>query len=329
MLTASTRLLSLLSLLQSRPHWSGEALSARLQVHPRTLRRDIDRLRQLGYPIHASSGVAGGYAFRAGRALPPLLLDDEEALAAAVALRTAVTGTISGIEQTAITALVKIEQVMPARLRPRLDALRSALLPMDQSGPVVDAGLLTALAAACRDQLQLGFDYNDRDGQPSRRQVEPQGVVHAERRWYLVAWDLHRADWRTFRLDRIAGSPQLGAHFAPRPGPEDGDLRQWVARRLSLGQSNEQAQVIVHAPLPKLRQLIPRSAGELEALEDGRCLLRCGASPPGAVVYWLMALDLEFEVLGPPALLERLQASAERLARSLARSRHTAAQLPE
>ncbi|MGH8087663.1 MAG: helix-turn-helix transcriptional regulator, partial [Stenotrophomonas sp.] len=173
MLTTSARLLRLLSLLQSRPHWPGNTLATDIGVHPRTLRRDIERLRELGYPIQASSGVAGGYAFRAGRALPPLLLDDEEALAAALALRMAVSGTISGIEQTAITAMVKLEQVMPARLRRRLDALRTAILPIDQSGPLVDARLLATLANACRDQLQLRFDYADRQGQPSHRQVEP------------------------------------------------------------------------------------------------------------------------------------------------------------
>lgn len=317
MLTASARLLSLLSLLQSRPHWGGGMLAERMGIHPRTLRRDIDRLRQLGYPIHASTGVAGGYAFRPGRALPPLLLDDEEALAAAIALRTAVTGTISGIEHTAITALVKIEQAMPPRLRPRLEALRSAILPTDQIGPLVDAGRLTALAAACRDQLQLAFEYIDRTGQLSSRQVEPQGVVHTDRRWYLVAWDPARDDWRTFRIDRITSTPVVGAHFAPRAGPGEGDLRQWVAQALSLGQYPDEARIILHAPLAALRQQIPASAGVLEVVDAGRCLLRCGANPLGSVIYWLLAMDLEFEVLGPPALIERLRQTAERVARSL------------
>jgi len=328
MLTASARLLSLLSLLQSRPHWSGAALAERMAIHPRTLRRDIDRLRQLGYPIHASTGVAGGYAFRAGRALPPLLLDDEEAVAAAIALRTAVTGTISGIEQTAITALVKIEQAMPPRLRPRLEALRSAILPTDQIGPLVDAGRLTTLAAACRDQVQLAFAYTDREGQPSSRQVEPQGVVHTDRRWYLVAWDCLRADWRTFRIDRIASAPVVGAHFAPRAGPGDGDLRRWVARSLSLGQYPDEARIILHAPLAALRQRIPASAGVLEVVDGQRCLLRCGANPMGSVIYWLLAMDLEFEVLGPSALIERLRETGERVARSLTQHAAEAAPMP-
>ena len=320
MLSASTRLLSLLSLLQSRPHWAGTELAERMQVHPRTLRRDIDRLRQLGYPIQASSGVAGGYAFRAGRALPPLLLDDEEALAAAIALRTAVTGTVSGIEQTAITALVKLEQVMPPRLRRRLDALRSTILPLDQSGPVVDAAQLALLAGACRDQLQLSFDYADRNGQPSQRLVEPQGVVHADRRWYLVAWCTARQDWRTFRIDRIVAAPRVGAHFRPRAGPGDGDLRRWVAQVLAQGQYTEQARVILHAPLASMQRQIPASAGSLEAVDAQRCLLRCGASSAGAIVYWLMAMELEFEVVGPPALRQRLHEAGARIARGLARN---------
>lgn len=319
MLTSSARLLSLLSLLQSRPHWAGPELAARMEVHPRTLRRDIDRLRALGYPIQASSGVAGGYAFRAGRALPPLLLDDEEAMAAAVALRTAVTGTVSGIEQTAITALVKLEQVMPPRLRRRLDALRSAILPLDQVGPVVDAGLLSTLACACRDQLQLRFNYADRDGVASSRQVEPQGVVHTDRRWYLAAWDTTRADWRTFRIDRITGDAHLGAHFRPRPTPGNGDLRQWVAQRLSPEPHAGQARVILHAPLAQMQARIPASAGTLEALDAQRCLLCCAANPLGSVVYWLLAMEMEFEVLGPPALIERLQEAGTRVTRSLGR----------
>ena len=229
------------------------------------------------------------------------------------------TGTVSGIEQTAITALVKLEQVMPPRLRKRLDALRSAILPLDQVGPVVDAGLLAALAGACRDQLQLRFDYSDRSGQPSQRLTEPQGVVHTDRRWYLVAWDTTRQDWRTFRIDRIVGVPSVGAHFSPRPGPGDGDLRQWVVQALSLGQYAEQARIILHAPLATLRNQIPASAGTLEAVDEQRCLLRCGANPLGSVVYWLMALELEFEVLGPPALRERLHDAGQRLASSLAR----------
>jgi predicted DNA-binding transcriptional regulator YafY len=212
MLTASSRLLRLLSLLQTRRHWSGAELAERLAVNPRTLRRDIDRLRELGYPIHASSGVAGGYAFRAGQALPPLLLDDEEAQAVAIALQTAAAGTVSGVEEGSLRALVKLEQVMPARLRRRLEALRSTILPLESLRPTVDAGVLASLALACRDQLRVAFAYRDSRGQDTARTVEPQGLVHTGSRWYLVAWDPAREDWRTFRLDRIEGAPTPGQH---------------------------------------------------------------------------------------------------------------------
>ena len=216
MLTATHRLLRLLSLLQTRSHWSGPELATTLEVHPRTLRRDIDKLRELGYPVHASSGIAGGYALRPGKALPPLLLDDEEALAVAITLRTAAAGSVGGIEETALRALIKLEQVMPARLR-RRTALRAAVVPLEPHGPTVDAALLATLATACRDQLRVAFDYRDGRGQASSRMVEPQGVAHASQRWYLVAWDPARDDWRIFRLDRIAGPATTGAHFAPRP----------------------------------------------------------------------------------------------------------------
>ncbi|WP_313621311.1 YafY family protein [Achromobacter sp.] len=320
MLRSSNRLLRLLSLLQTRRHWSGSDLAQTLSVHPRTLRRDIDRLRELGYPIHASSGVAGGYAFRAGQALPPLLLDDDEALAVAITLRTAATGAVGGIEETALRALVKLEQVMPARLRGRVDALRAAIVPMERDGPNVDAAVLAALAAACRDQLQIGFDYTDGRGQASTRLVEPQGMAYTGYRWYLVAWDPTRDDWRTFRIDRIAGMPSVGRHFAPRASPEGGDLRAFVARSVSAPPYSEPPRVVLHAPLAAMVARIPASSGRLEALDDQRCLLHCGAHSLDALTYWLMALDVEFEVLAPAELSDRLRRAQERLARSLARS---------
>lgn len=314
MLTSSTRLLRLLSLLQTRSHWAGQDLAERLEVHPRTLRRDIDRLRQLGYPVEASSGVAGGYAFRAGQALPPLLLDDGEALAVSIALRTATAGAVGGIEEPALRALVKLEQAMPARLRQQVDALRSTILPMDRTGPVVEASVLAALALACRDQLRAEFAYEDGQGRSTQRTVEPQGVVHTGQRWYLVAWDRGRSDWRTFRIDRVVGAPQLGAHFAPRASPEGGDLKAYVARSISLAPHAEPARVVLHAPHAEMTRRIPASAAVLQPLEEGRhCLMECGASD--SLVYWLMALDVEFEVLAPDALRARLQVAGERALR--------------
>ena len=320
MLTSSNRLLRLLSLLQTRRHWAGTELAATLAIHPRTLRRDIDKLRELGYPIQASSGVAGGYAFRAGHALPPLLLDDDEALAVALTLRTAATGTIGGIEETALRALVKLEQAMPQRLRRRVDALRSAIVPVPREGAAVDATLLATLAAACRDQMRIGFDYADGKGQASTRLVEPQGLAHTGYRWYLVAWDPARDDWRTFRIDRIAGAPKIGAHFAPRPPPGGGDLRAYVSRAVNMAPHPEPARVILHAPRAVMAARIPPGAGRVEPLDAARCLLQCPVHSLDALVYWLMALDVEFEVLAPAALRDRLRLAAERLARSLERT---------
>ncbi len=314
MLSSSTRLLRLLSLLQTRAHWMGPDLAERLEVHPRTLRRDIDRLRQLGYPVQASSGVAGGYAFRAGQARPPLLLDDEEALAVSIALRTATAGAVGGIEEPALRALVKLEQAMPARLRKRVDALRSAILPLDRTGPVVEASVLATLAGACRDQLRTEFNYEDAQGRSAQRSVEPQGVVHTGERWYLVAWDRVRNDWRTFRIDRIVGDPQVGAHFAPRASPDGGDLKGYVSRSISAPHQAEQARVVLHAPYAVMSRRIPPSAGVVTPLDQGqRCQLECAAND--SLVYWLMALDVEFEVLAPAALKERLRVAGERALR--------------
>jgi len=311
MLTSSSRLLRVLSLLQTRSHWAGQELAERLEVNPRTLRRDIDRLRQLGYPIHASSGVAGGYAFRAGQALPPLLLDDEEALAVAIALQIAAAGTVSGVEESSLRALVKLGQVMPARLRRRIEALRAAILPIQRMGPTVDANVLATLSAACRDQLQLGFAYRDGKNQSTQRNVEPHGLVHNGTRWYLVAWDPARDDWRTFRIDRVEGEPKTGAHFAPRAAPA-GDLRAYV-------EYPEQARVMLHQPREIMLQRIPPSAAVLEAVDEHRCIMVCGANQLDSLVYWLMALDVDFDVIEPPLLKERLRVASERLARSLSR----------
>lgn len=322
MLSSSSRLLRVLSLLQTRSHWAGRELAERLAVHPRTLRRDIDRLRQLGYPVHASSGVAGGYAFRAGQSLPPLLLDDEEALAVAIALQIAAAGTVSGVEESSLRAMVKLEQVMPIRLRRRTAALRSAILPMQPMGPTIDAGVLATLATACRDQLQVGFSYRDMRGQCSVRTVEPQGLVHTGSRWYLVAWDPARLDWRTFRIDRVAGAPSTGAHFVPRASPA-GDLRAYVSGMLAGVQHGDEARVVLHRPQAVMARTIPPSAATLEAIDETSCLMRCGAGQLDSLdslAYWLMAMDVDFDVLEPPALLERMRAAGERLARNLART---------
>ncbi|TYR53667.1 helix-turn-helix transcriptional regulator, partial [Streptomyces parvus] len=209
MLETSARLLRLLSLLQTHRDWSGADLADRLGVTPRTVRRDVDKLRELGYPVNAARGTGGGYQLGAGAELPPLLLDDEEAVAVAVGLRTAAGHGIEGIGESSVRALAKLEQVLPNRLRRRVGALGAFTVPMlhGQDASVVDPGLLTELAAACRDAERLRFAYRTHGGDSSRRTVEPHRLVCTERRWYLVAWDLEREDWRTFRADRITPTP--------------------------------------------------------------------------------------------------------------------------
>lgn len=214
----SARLLRLLSLLQAHREWSGADLADRLGVTARTVRRDVDRLRELGYPVHASPGTGGGYQLGAGAALPPLLLDDEEAVAVAVVLRTAAGGGLEGIEETSVRALAKLEQVLPDRLRRRVEAFTSFTVPMlgGRGGPTVGADVLTELAFACRDRERVRFDYRDHQGREGRRTVEPHRLVFTERRWYLVAWDVDRRDWRTFRADRLTPRPPHGPRFEPR-----------------------------------------------------------------------------------------------------------------
>ena len=215
----SSRLLELLSLLQGRRDWPGDELAERLDVSGRTIRRDIERLRQLGYPVESLSGPAGGYRFRAGSAMPPLLLDDEEAIAIAVGLRTAAGASVRGIEEAAVRALVKLEQVLPAHLRRRVGALGSATFTLPVPGPTVDPQHLSVIAAACRDSECLRFGYRTRDGTDSHREVDPHSLVNHGRRWYLVGWDRRRDDWRTFRIDRLAKPASTGVRFRPRKLP--------------------------------------------------------------------------------------------------------------
>src|SRR5438876_5698505 len=203
-------------MLQARRDWPGAELADRLEVSGRTVRRDVERLRRLGYPVESLTGPAGGYRLRAGSAMPPLLLDDEEAIAIAVGLRSAAGASVAGIEETAVRALVKIEQVLPAHLRRRVRALGSATVTLPVPGPTVDPQALTVIAAACRDSECLRFRYRSRDGADSRRDVEPHALVNRGRRWYLVAWDRRREDWRTFRVDRLTRPASTGARFATR-----------------------------------------------------------------------------------------------------------------
>src|SRR5437764_7749262 len=259
----SSRLLELLSLLQGRRDWPGSELADRLEVSGRTVRRDIERLRRLGYPVESLTGPAGGYRLRAGTAMPPLLLDDEEAIAIAVGLRTAAGASVSGIEEPAVRALVKLEQVLPANLRRRVAALGSATYTVPVGGPAVDPQHLSVIAAACRDSECLRFGYRSRDGADSRREVEPHSLVNRGRRWYLVAWDRRRDAWRTFRVDRLSRPASAGPRFTPRDLPAK-DAAAYVRRSIAEKPNRFDAVVTLRAPLEEVARRVPAYWGTIE-----------------------------------------------------------------
>jgi predicted DNA-binding transcriptional regulator YafY len=315
MLETSARLLRLLSLLQSRRAWAGPELAERLGVGVRTIRRDVERLRRLGYPVHAAPGVAGGYRLGAGAELPPLLLDDDEAVAVAVGLRTAAGGSVAGIEETSVRALAKLEQVLPAHVRRRVNALQAFTVPAPGSGPTVDADVLATIAAACRDHEGLRFAYRSHDASATRRRVEPHRLVHLGRRWYLLAFDLDRDDWRTFRVDRIGKPLSAGARFAPRRLPAD-DVAAYVSRAMSSARDRYQARVILHAPIAALQRKVPATYGSLEPIDDETCMLHTGSDWLGGLAVYIAEIGVDFTVVEPPELVERVRDLAGRFARA-------------
>ncbi len=310
------RLLRLLSLLQARRFWSGNALAERLEVTARTVRRDVERLRRLGYPVDASVGVAGGYQLGTGASLPPLLLDDAEALAVALGLRTAAAGGVAGIEEALVRALAKLEQVMPARLRERVQALGGAVASLYFGGPTVDAQVLSALAVAHRGHFTVGFGYCDAQGNERQRQAEPHGLVHTGTRWYLIAWDLDRTDWRTFRVDRIVSAVTPGQGFLPRPIPH-GSAAEYVAHTVRHHPEAVAATVVFDAPPEVIEARVPRGVATLEACGDGRCLLRTSALRPARLATDLAGIGVDFEVLEPPELIDAVRVLAKRLNRAV------------
>jgi len=315
----SERLLRLLSLLQARRDWPGPDLAGRLGVDVRTIRRDVERLRQLGYPVHATPGAAGGYRLGSGAALPPLLLDDDEAVAVAVGLRTAANGTVSGIEETSVRALAKLEQVLPARLRHRVRAMDAAMVRMPGRGPVIDAEVLTVTATACRDHERLRFTYGTHRGDVAERDVEPLRLVHTGWRWYLVAWDLGRGDWRTFRLDRIDGLPVPSFRFTPREPPAE-DLAAYVSSRIATAPYPHIVTLRVLAPAAVLAARISPTSAAVEPIDAESCRVRTGAQQFDYLPFYLAQWDIDFEVEdAPPELTEKLARIAERFARASGR----------
>jgi predicted DNA-binding transcriptional regulator YafY len=315
MLQTSARLLRLLSLFQGRRYWSGAELCDRLEVTARTLRRDVDRLRSLGYPVHSTSGTAGGYQLGVGATLPPLLLDDDEAVAVAVGLRTAAGATVAGIEEASLRALMKLEQVLPSRLRRRVNALHTFIVPLVHAGPTVNAAALAVIAGACRDNERLRFSYRAREGASSVRDVEPHRLVHTGQRWYLAAWDLDREDWRTFRVDRIAPKLSAGARFTPRKEP-DGGYAAYVSRSISYAPYSYRARVTLHAPLETVAARIPSAVGVLEAIDADTCVLQTGSHSLDTLAVYLSLIGVDFEVREPPELVDQIRKLAERYRRA-------------
>jgi predicted DNA-binding transcriptional regulator YafY len=311
----SARLLKLLSLLQSRRFWAGGELAGELGVTERSVRRDVDRLRSLGYPVHAAAGIGGGYQLGAGKELPPLPLEDDEAVAVAVGLRVAATGPVKGLEEASVRALGKLEQVLPKRLRRRVSALHAVSVRLGDAGPTLDAGALAVIANACRDSELLRFDYSSHQGAASERTVEPYRLVHNRYRWYLLAYDLEREGWRTFRVDRIGAKPGTGRRFKPRPLPSD-DVAAYVSQSVSTDTYRFRARVTVLAPASEVSTRLSAMAGRIEELDANRCMVYTGGESLDALAFHLGFLGFDFEVHEPKELIEHLRRLAERLARA-------------
>lgn len=308
----TARVLRLLDLLQSRPVWSGTELAERLDVTTRSVRRDVERLRELGYPVNAEHGAGGGYQLGAGRRLPPLLLDDDEAVAVAVCLRLAAGGTVEGLGEAAVRTLAKLDQVLPGRLRGQVEAIHEATVTLESTVPLVDARTLLLLARACRATEQVAFSYAAVRG-PSERRVEPYRLVATGRRWYLLAFDLDRGDWRTFRLDRIGEARTRGWRFRPREAPDAAD---YVRRAISQSAYDHVAKVRIAAPKSVVEQRIPSAVGTVTADDATHCIFEAGGNDLDAMAMHIGALPWDLVVIDPPELRAAMARQAERLARA-------------
>lgn len=297
------RVLTLLGLLQQRPVWTGPELAERLGVTPRTVRRDVERLRAIGYPVQAGQGTGGGYQLGPGQDMPPLLLDDEEAIATAVSLLAG-----AGDGDAALRALTKLDRVLPTRLRHEVRALSGSVVSFDGGRTPVDPEILMTLARACRDEVEVGFGYRS-SGSSGRRRVEPYRLVASDRRWYLLAYDLDRDDWRTFRVDRMSEVTARSWRFRPRAAP---DAASYVQESVASRVYAHQARFLVHAPFETVRAQIPRSAAVVRA-RGSRCEVVSGAADLDFVLMHVVLLGHAFEVIEPSELGERCRVLAERL----------------
>jgi predicted DNA-binding transcriptional regulator YafY len=307
--STTERVLTLLGLLQQRQVWTGPELADRLGVTRRTVRRDVERLRALGYSVQASHGVGGGYQLGPGRDLPPLLLDDEEAIATAVSLLAGSGGGVAGAGDAALRALAKLDRVLPVRLRHEVRALTGSVESFDGGRTPVDSDVLMTLARACRDEVEAGFDYRSGD-EVRRRRVEPYRLVASDRRWYLFAYDLDRDDWRTFRVDRMTEVSARTWRFRPRAAP---DAATYVQEGVASRVYQHQARFLVHAPAGTVRPQVSPSAAVVRARGSDRCEVISGAGSLDFVLMHVLLLGHDFEVLDPPELVARCAALAARL----------------
>ncbi|WP_137148022.1 YafY family protein [Mycolicibacterium sp. CR10] len=308
------RVLRLLGLLQSRRVWSGQDLADRLGVTTRSVRRDVDRLRELGYPVHASTGHGGGYQLGAGAALPPLLLDPEEAVAMAVCLRVAAGGSVAGIGESALRALSKLDQVMPARMRSQVSAVHEATVTLGTATDTpVDPDVLMTLARASRDHEHVTAAYVDLHGNATQRRVEPYQLVTTGRRWYLLCFDRDRADWRSLRLDRMADVRAQGSTFLPRDAP---DAASYVRRAIASAPYPYIAKVRYFAPQEVVAQIFSAASVEIEADGPDACIVTTGADDPERMVPWLALPGCDFEVLEPPEVVDAVRVVADRIGRA-------------
>ncbi|MEU3554782.1 helix-turn-helix transcriptional regulator [Streptomyces fragilis] len=317
MANTSARTLRLLSLLQTHRYWPGTELADRLGVSPRTLRRDVDRLRELGYPVEANRGVDGGYQLAAGAALPPLVIDDEEAVALVLGLQAAAQNAVEGMAESSVRALAKVVRVMPARLRRRVEALHEVTVPVrwgDGEGPAVDPSALTTVALACRNEERLRFGYRAADGTRSERHAEPHRLVPLGRRWYLVAYDLDRADWRSFRLDRLSSPEATGDRFRPRELPA-ADAAAFVSAGLENLPRPHLVEVLVDAPADTVRQRIGRWC-RVEELDGARCRVELTTDDLNWAVTAVGMAEADFQVVGPPEMVEKAREWGARLSRA-------------
>ena len=315
MADTGNRTLRLLSLMQNRRHWSGSDLADRLGVSLRTVRRDIERLRDLGYPVEAQPGVDGGYRLAPGASLPPLVLDDEEAVALTVGLQAAAQTAVTGMAESSVRVLAKVVQVLPPRLRQRVDALRAMTVAAGWSGDTtVEPQVLTAVATACRDGERITFGYTAADGARTDRHTEPFRLVALGRRWYLVAYDVDRGDWRSFRLDRLTDPRGTGARFAPRRLPAE-DAAAFVRAGIGVRVPTYDVEVLVQAPAADVRRRIGQWA-TVEELDDNRCRVRMAPDDLSWPALALGMVGAEFTVLSPPEFGALLGEWARRFARA-------------